>query len=100
MTKVVKLLLSRISADHRGLSMVLSKSYERKLHSIFHYQMIPARENLLFPTFYKSNNLHCQLIDVSVNNANDWKMDDVDIQRHHWKQSPIVFESVDNNANQ
>ena len=56
----------------------LSKINESKLHLINHRQMIPAREHLLFPAFYKeykSNHLHCQTIDVSVyNNAIDWGM--------------------------
>ena len=74
MTKVVKLLLSRISADHRGLSMVLSKSYESKLHFIFQEQMIPARENVLLPAFYKSNHwkFYMTLLSQSTQNTNHW----------------------------
>ena len=64
----------RISADHRGLSMVLSKSYESKLHFIFQEQMIPARENVLLPAFYKSNHwkFHMTLLSQSTQNTNHW----------------------------
>ena len=62
-------------AEKSKFISVLSKINESKLSFIFHRQMIPAREHLLFPSFYKFNHLHCQTIDVSFyNNANDWSM--------------------------
>ena len=52
----------------------LSKINESKLHLINHRQMIPAREHLLLPAFYKSNDWEPDMVwlSQSTQNTNHW----------------------------
>ena len=79
--------------------LVLSKVNENKLHFIFDSKMIPARECLLLPAFYKSNdwNLDMTLLSQNTQNTNNWIQRDEEMDRHGLAQSLLVSNHLDSN---